>query len=285
MLAQLRLRNPAGLVDGALSVQLVTLNRVEHLATKGVRPTFGHELNLHRALCASVGGQASGRHGDLLDRAQSNRCKHEHARAAASEPRGVVVDAVQRDVDGPTREAVVFTVARASATGCSGYEQGEAQDIAAGERQFRDLFVAHRVGDGRRRRLDHLRSPFDAHLLVDPGELELHDEIDRARGPDHDFLNGDWTEPLERGRNLIPARLQVGEDEAPIRAARGFHRRTGPVVDQNQIGLRYDSARRVLDRADDLAGGAALCGCGGWQQADERGEQCVPPTAWHEPLP
>jgi hypothetical protein len=258
MLPQPRLRKAACLVDDPLRVQLFVLDRVEDLTVEPVGAALGRELHLHGAFGARFGRQARRGYGDLLDGAKTNRREGEEARAAAAEALRVVVHAVERDVDGAARQAVVLAVACARARGRAGHEQREVQDVAPGERQLRDVLVAHRVGNGRRRRFDDRRPPFHLDLLGEAGDLELHDEIVRAGGLHDDFLDDDRLKPGERGGELIASGLEIGEHESSVGPAFRFGGEAGAEIDQDEIRPGHDRSRRVLDGSDHLPGRARL---------------------------
>ena len=139
---------PRALLTGRVGVELLVLDFVERLAAERVGAALGDELDLHGALRAAVSREPGRRHRHFFHRAEARRREREDARAARAEPLGVVVDAVERDVDGAAGQPVDVAVARrrrrraGRAGGIllrAGNEQREHQHAAVAHRQLLDL--------------------------------------------------------------------------------------------------------------------------------------------------
>jgi len=223
-----------------------------------VASALGDELDLDRAFRAGVGREARGRDRHLIDRPHSNRREAKEARIAAPEPLRVVVDAVERDVDGASRQSVEGTVAVGAAGGRARREEREAEHVAARQRQLRDLLVAHRGRHRAGRRLDDRRGAHHLHLLLHAGNLESHFHVRRAPGIDCDALDVGRLEPLGHCRQAVTAGLQVWEDEAAVIVAVAVADEPAARIIQHEIRMGDDRAGRILQRAIDPSGRAHL---------------------------
>src|SRR5262249_8757726 len=158
---------------------------------------------------------------DLLQLVQGGGDEGEEAGAAALETLGVVVDAVERDVERPARQAVDCAVTRGHALLRARRQQHKGQRAAARQRQGLQIFLIHRIGDGGGGRLQDL--PFALHFdgLGDGADFHNHSLIGRARRVDDDaFVNG-RLEPLLTDGQGVTARRQRRRDKAAVGAGRG----------------------------------------------------------------
>ena len=282
---ELVLRNAANLVHPAVRLELVAAVLVEHLPAERVGSALGDELDLHRAFGAGLGAEPRRRDGDFLDRAEPDGREHEHARAAAPEARGVVVDAVERDVDRAARQPVEVTVAASRALRRARHHQREIEDVAAAQRQLRNLLVRHGVRDRGRLGLDHRGPSFDVDLFGHAGHLELDDDLRVSRGLHHDLLQRQRPEPGGgRGQRVRP-RLKIRKHEPAVVTALGLIGQARCRVDQHEVGFDDHRAGGVLDDADDLTGGAHLRGRQSGRKRDEKRYERSSPEPCHGTLP
>jgi len=255
---QLVLRQPPDGIQPAVGVQRVVAKLFEQLPVRVVRSALRHELHLHGAFGAGIGGEAGRRHRDLLHGAEPHGRKRKKARPAAAEPLRVVVDPVERDVDRAAGQAVERAVPLRRAGGGTGRQQREAENVAAGQRQVRDFLVA----DGRRHRrrcgLDRGRTPFDSDLLPHGSHGDLNVDVAGPSRLDHDIVDDRRLEARRRRQDAVAPRLKRREHESALAP-----RLRGLAIPCSDVGhfhgdVRHDGARRILHGADNLAGGSNL---------------------------
>src|SRR5919108_2863768 len=113
----------------------------EDLAVEGTGSRLDDVLDLYGALSRAVGAEIRGCHGDLLHGLQPGRDEGEEARAAALEPLCVVRDAVERDIDRASWQAVKSAVARVDPLLGAGLQQSEGQGIASSQWQVLQILL------------------------------------------------------------------------------------------------------------------------------------------------
>ena len=234
-----------------------------------VGAAFGDELNLHGALRAAVGRQPGGRHRHFLHRAETRRREREDAGAARPEPLGVVVDAVERDVDGAAGKPVDVAVAggrRRRARRAGGIllrarnEQREHQHAAVAHRQLLDLRVADGRGDRRRRGLDH-RGARPRHFTASCTPATSACEADVCRRAAVSTVTVSTTigwKPLAIAVKRVAAGLHGDKDEATVAGAPGCGADARRLVADLDLGVLHDGAGRIANGADDLTSRAHL---------------------------
>jgi len=138
--------------------------------------------------------------------------------AAAAEALGIVVDAVERNVDGAAGQTVERAEPLRRARRRSRRQQREAEHIAARERKIGDLPVADRCRDRRRGRLDDRRLTDDAHLFLQRRNGNLHFDVAAAPGFDHDAVDDGGLEAGRGRQDPIAPRLQRRKHESALAA-------------------------------------------------------------------
>src|SRR5262249_21584466 len=128
-------RQSLEVAEESVGVERFVFSLIEHLAVIAVGAAPGRQAELHGAFAAGIRAKAGGRNAHLLDGVNARGGEGKEACAAALEALGVVVHAVQRDVERGVGETVVSAVPITAGSHIARDQRGEVKTVAAYEGQ------------------------------------------------------------------------------------------------------------------------------------------------------
>ena len=158
------------IAEEPIGIEPFVFSLIQHLTVILISTAPGRHADLHGAFAARIRTQATSGNAHLFNRINARWSEGEETRAAALEALGIVVHAIERDVERGVRQSVVRAVPLTTASRIARDQTGEVETVAAGEGQVLNQLVANRGADfirggvqllGARRHLDRLRRGAD----------------------------------------------------------------------------------------------------------------------------